>query len=125
MEVVDFLLALPPSPLSPVQPYRSQMLLTCPRVSFITTYHFLHVYTYFNKNIKMYLYFLGKKLARGISRATDNVNLVSKARSEFALEFRENALCNVNQYFIETPIYTFTLPDLTIYPGKQIKFKVV
>lgn len=63
--------------------------------------------------------FSGKKLARGISRATDNVNLVSKARSEFALEFRENALCNVNQYFIETPIYTFTLPDLTIYPGKS------
>ncbi|XP_059479805.1 OTU domain-containing protein 7B-like isoform X1 [Neocloeon triangulifer] len=59
----------------------------------------------------------GKKLARGISRATDNVNLVSKARSEFALDFRDNnALVNLNQYFIETPVYTFTLPDLTIYP---------
>ena len=63
---------------------------------------------------------LGKKLARGISRATDNVNLVSKARSEFALDFRDNALVNLNQqYFIETPVYTFTLPDLTIYSGKN------
>lgn len=61
----------------------------------------------------------GKKLARGISRATDNVNLVSKARSEFALDFRDNALVNLNQYFIETPVYTFTLPDLTIYPGNK------
>jgi OTU domain-containing protein 7 len=67
-----------------------------------------------------HLMLLGKKLARGISRATDNVNLVSKARSEFALDFRDNALVNLNQqYFIETPVYTFTLPDLTIYSGKR------
>ncbi|KAF4519703.1 hypothetical protein B566_EDAN003953 [Ephemera danica] len=58
----------------------------------------------------------GKKLARGISRATDNVNLVSKARSELAMEFRENAALSNLQYFVETPICTFTLPDLTIYP---------
>ncbi|KDR10236.1 OTU domain-containing protein 7B [Zootermopsis nevadensis] len=57
-----------------------------------------------------------KKLTRGISRATDNVNLVSRARSDIALDFRENAVCSVNQFFIETPVYTFTLPDLTIYP---------
>lgn len=56
-----------------------------------------------------------KKLARGISRATDNVNLVNKARCELGLDFRENNVCNVNQYFIETPVFTFTLPDLSIY----------
>jgi hypothetical protein len=60
-----------------------------------------------------------KKLTRGISRATENVNLVSRARSDIALDFRENAVCSVNQFFIETPVYTFTLPDLTIYPGKN------
>nr|CAD7438955.1 unnamed protein product [Timema bartmani] len=52
-----------------------------------------------------------KKLTRGISRATDNVNLVSRARSNI-----ESNVCNVNQFFIETPVSTFTLPDLTIYP---------
>lgn len=56
-----------------------------------------------------------KKLTRGISRATENVNLVSRARSDIALDFKENAVCSVNQYFIETPVYTFTLPDLTVY----------
>jgi hypothetical protein len=58
-----------------------------------------------------------RKLTRGISRATDNVNLVSRARSDIALDFKENAVCSVNQFFIETPVYTFTLPDLTIFPG--------
>ncbi|XP_071449536.1 OTU domain-containing protein 7B-like [Hetaerina americana] len=57
-----------------------------------------------------------KKLSRGISRATDNVTLVSRARNEFAMDFKEYNLCNLNQYFIETPIFTFTLPDLSIYP---------
>nr|CAD7588578.1 unnamed protein product [Timema genevievae] len=52
-----------------------------------------------------------KKLTRGISRATDNVNLVSRARSNI-----ESNVCNVNQFFLETPVSTFTLPDLTIYP---------
>lgn len=66
-----------------------------------------------------YYYLAGKKLARGISRATDNVNLVNKARCELGLDFRENNVCNVNQYFIETPVFTFTLPDLSIYPGMQ------
>ena len=68
-------------------------------------------------NIKVNYVFSVKKLTRGISRATDNVNLVSRARSDMALDFKENAVCSVNQYFIETPVYTFTLPDLTVYPG--------
>ncbi|CAG2061022.1 unnamed protein product [Timema podura] len=42
-----------------------------------------------------------KKLTRGISRATDNVNLVSRARSNI-----ESNVCNVNQFFIETPVST-------------------
>jgi len=46
------------------------------------------------------------------------VNLVSRARSDIALDFKENSVCSVNQFFIETPVYTFTLPDLTIYPGR-------
>jgi len=46
------------------------------------------------------------------------VHLVSRARSDIALDFKENSVCSVNQFFIETPVYTFTLPDLTIYPGR-------
>ncbi|XP_054159022.1 OTU domain-containing protein 7B-like [Oppia nitens] len=60
-----------------------------------------------------------KKLSRGISRATDNVNLVSKARNEFAQDFktscRGSRLLNTNSY-LETPDFTFTLPDLSIHP---------
>lgn len=52
-----------------------------------------------------------KKLNRGISRATDNVNLVSQARSEIL-----NDSCE-QEYCIETPIHTFTLPDINCYPG--------
>ncbi|GAB6020028.1 hypothetical protein CHUAL_002776 [Chamberlinius hualienensis] len=61
-----------------------------------------------------------KKLTRGISRATDNVNLVSKARNEFALDFRETL--GQEGFFVETPVYTFTLPDLTIYPDDFMAF---
>ncbi|EDS27194.1 conserved hypothetical protein [Culex quinquefasciatus] len=60
----------------------------------------------------------GKKLERGISRATENVNLVSRARQEFEMDFHsplsgcaEQNAKNLN--FIDTPDYTFTLPDLT------------
>ena len=60
-----------------------------------------------------------KKLSRGISRATDNVNLVSKARNEFAQDFKTSSrgsrLLNTNS-FLETPDFTFTLPDLSIHP---------
>jgi ribosome-associated translation inhibitor RaiA len=62
---------------------------------------------------------LNKKLSRGISRATDNVNLVSKARNEFAQDFKTSSrgsrLLNTNS-FLETPDFTFTLPDLSIHP---------
>lgn len=47
-----------------------------------------------------------KKLARGISRATENAAIVSYARSQLA------ALGT-----LETPEFTFSLPDLSVYPG--------
>lgn len=65
---------------------------------------------YFNEII-----YLGKKLARGISRATDNENIVDRVRSECALDVAINTNPNIDQFYIETPEYTFTLPDITIY----------
>ncbi|XP_075211156.1 uncharacterized protein LOC142318456 isoform X1 [Lycorma delicatula] len=48
-----------------------------------------------------------KKLNSGISRATDNVNLVSQVRSELVLD-------NIEQdFFVETPVHTFILPDIS------------
>lgn len=44
-----------------------------------------------------------KKLARGISRATENAAIVSYARSHIGS--------------LDTPEFTFSLPDLTVYPG--------
>ena len=60
----------------------------------------------------MIFLYLDKKLNRGISRATDNVNLVSQARSEMLVDGCDQELS------VETPIHTFTLPDLTKFPGK-------
>jgi hypothetical protein len=58
-----------------------------------------------------------KKLFRSISRATDNVTIISKARNEFAQDFQtcheDSQLKELN---IETPDFTFTLPDLSIHP---------
>lgn len=68
--------------------------------------------------------FLDKKLYRGISRATDNENLVSKARTELAMDFHTKChkpIPNV-QHTVDTPDYTFTLPDLTIYGDEYRKF---
>ena len=49
-----------------------------------------------------------KKLARGISRATENAAIVSHARLHLA--------------GIDTSEFTFSLPDLSIYPGILIFF---
>ncbi|KAG8187485.1 hypothetical protein JTE90_009551 [Oedothorax gibbosus] len=59
----------------------------------------------------------GKRLSRGISRATENVNLISRARSKLAKEFVAT-VSEKNQVIVglETPVYTFSLPDLSIYP---------
>jgi len=47
-----------------------------------------------------------KKLARGISRATENAAIVSYARSQLA-----------SLGALDTPEFTFSLPDLSVYPG--------
>ncbi|XP_050441635.1 OTU domain-containing protein 7B-like isoform X2 [Adelges cooleyi] len=55
-----------------------------------------------------------KTLKRGISRATDNVNIVSQARSELVLvDSAEDELP-----VVETPVYTFMLPDLAALEEK-------
>lgn len=58
--------------------------------------------------------YLDKTLKRGISHATDNVNIVSQARSELIfIDSTEDEL-----QIVETPIYTFILPDLSQLEGK-------
>ncbi|XP_014476783.1 PREDICTED: OTU domain-containing protein 7B-like [Dinoponera quadriceps] len=51
-----------------------------------------------------------KKLARGISRATENAAIVSYARSQLA------------SGGVDTPEYTFSLPDLSVYPDSFRNF---
>lgn len=69
--------------------------------------------------------FADKKLTRGISRAADNVKLVSKARSEFAQDFKTSSrgsrLLNIDK-FVETPDFTFTLPDISIHDPEFCEF---
>ncbi|XP_071863890.1 OTU domain-containing protein 7B isoform X3 [Bombus fervidus] len=52
-----------------------------------------------------------KKLARGISRATENAAIVSYARSQLA-----------TIESLDTPEFTFSLPDLTVYPDSFRQF---
>jgi OTU domain-containing protein 7 len=64
----------------------------------------------------MFQFLSDKKLSRGISRAEENVHLVSRARKEimdFHTTMQGKNLDNL--YFIETPDSTFTLPDLSVY----------
>ncbi|KAG1665575.1 OTU domain-containing protein 7B [Nymphon striatum] len=56
-----------------------------------------------------------KKLHRGISKATDNVGIVSLARKEVKQDFDEN-VDQPSSFFVETPVHTFTLPNLDIHP---------
>ncbi|XP_058065638.1 uncharacterized protein LOC131215267 [Anopheles bellator] len=65
-----------------------------------------------------------KKLERGISRATENVTLVFRARQEFEMDFHAHIheQNDKNLNFIDTPDYTFTLPDLTKYTDDFRKF---
>lgn len=60
---------------------------------------------------------LDKKLGRGISRANDeNVCLVSKARMDFHAKQEQTSP------FIDTPDFTFTLPDLSVHDEEFRKF---
>lgn len=52
-----------------------------------------------------------KKLARGISRATENAAIVSYARSQLA-----------SLGSLDTPEFTFSLPDLSVYPDSFRQF---
>jgi hypothetical protein len=64
--------------------------------------------------------FLGKKLERGISRANDeNMSLVTKARKEFAMDFHSKH--QESSLFIDTPDYTFTLPDLSVHSDENFR----
>lgn len=66
---------------------------------------------------------LDKKLYRGISRATDNAQLVSRARTELAMDFHANCCKKLeNLDTIDTPDFTFTLPDISIYSDDFRKF---
>lgn len=66
------------------------------------------------------LRFVDKKLSRGISRANDeNVSIVTKARKELAMDFHQQEQTSP---FIDTPDYTFTLPDLTVHNEDFRKF---
>ena len=55
-----------------------------------------------------------KKMERGISHATANESLVSAARTVVQHDFSEDATTSV-VCSVETPQFTFTLPDLTRY----------
>lgn len=69
-------------------------------------------------------------MERGISRVTDNEILVNKARCQVEQDFIKDGSNpgspdsphkTYRQLIgdcIETPVYTFTLPDITRYPGK-------
>lgn len=66
-------------------------------------------------NSNLFCPFAAKKLERGISRAIENANLVSRARNEMAIDFQANALVDVESSNLCAPYFTFTVPDLTIY----------
>ena len=76
-------------------------------------------------------------MERGISHATANESIVSAARTVVQHDFHHIQVVQSNQDLssvarspgqgcvVETPLYTFTLPDLTSYPGKLVSFKLL
>ncbi|XP_076336167.1 OTU domain-containing protein 7B-like [Tachypleus tridentatus] len=56
-----------------------------------------------------------KRLSRGISKATENVGLVARARSELVRSPLSSATY-AQVALLDTPVYTFTLPDISIHP---------
>ncbi|CAH1796731.1 unnamed protein product [Owenia fusiformis] len=55
-----------------------------------------------------------KKLKRGLSKALENQQIISNARRQVLGDIKESSNDHV-QYFMETPEYTFVLPDLTVH----------
>lgn len=61
--------------------------------------------------------FTEKKLTRGISRATDNFTLVSKARQELAEDFDStDPNSRPSSLKLELPEHSFSLPDFSVFP---------
>ena len=54
------------------------------------------------------------KLKRGLSKTSDNILLVNKARDDVLNDIQEDNDDHV-QHFVETSEYTFVLPDLTVH----------
>lgn len=63
-----------------------------------------------------------KKLERGISRAIDNANVVTRARNEMAMDFEGSPLIDLDSISPCAPYFTFTIPDLTVYSEEFRKF---
>lgn len=73
--------------------------------------------------IKFSHFVVDKKLYRGISRATENVNLVSRARSAIEMDFHANCVKQLENFdVIDTPDFTFTLPDISIFSDDFRRF---
>lgn len=108
---------------TPVVQHRRPSLIKSDSVDIVDcTYK---MFNQFETKKELNLFFVDKKLYRGISRATDdNVNLVSKARSEIAMDFHTNCYKQPDMQFenIDSPDYTFTLPDISIYSVDFRKF---
>lgn len=70
------------------------------------------------------------KMERGISKASENEYIISQARNHVESQFQtspdspdigsSNLKFSTQKEVIDTPVYTFTLPDLTIYPGRLL-----
>ena len=85
--------------------------------------------TMINNTLSLTLTVAKKKMERGISHATANESLVSAARTVVQHDFHHIQIVQSNPDLsslagspnqgcvVETPLYTFTLPDLTSYPG--------
>ena len=57
-----------------------------------------------------------RRLKRGMSKTTENIGLVNKARNVMLQDITEGGSVQVdenNQHYVDTPEYTFILPDLT------------
>ena len=51
-------------------------------------------------------------MKRGLSKTTENVEIVTKARDQVLHDITEH---DESSHFLETPEYTFVLPDLSKY----------
>lgn len=81
----------------------------------------IHTETSSIYNVKYFV--ADKKLYRGISRATENVNLVSRARSAIEMDFHANCVKQLENFdVIDTPDFTFTLPDISIFSDDFRRF---